>query len=108
MKEETKIKLIAVAYTAAWALGGAAIGALATTYISIGIAQRDSINNAYSSSEVKRLTNLHEYYYGAKTTAVLPDKANRKIYLITDKGTAIYELEHKRGFVYEWKMFAEQ
>ena len=108
MKEETKIKLIGVAYTAACVLAGAAVGAVTASFIAIQIGQRDSINNAYGNSEVKRLTNLHEYYYGAKTTAVLPDKANRKIYLITDKGTAIYELEHKGGFVYEWKMFAEQ
>lgn len=108
MKEETKIKLIAVAYTAAWALLGAGVGAGTTALIAIETTRRDSINNAYGNSEVKRLVNLHEYYYGAKTSAVLPDRENRKIYLITDKGTAIYELEHKGGFVYEWKMFTEQ
>jgi len=99
MKEKTKIKLFAVAWSVACGLVGFCVAsAIVSVTAKVAIKQ-----NAYSEKNIRELMFIHEYSTGNKVNSAIPDGKYWRVHLVTDTDIVTYYLKHKAPFVYEWE-----
>lgn len=99
MTNELKLKLKRIAcYVACALLGFCLCGFIGST-----VAQDAIVASKYSERTIKELMFVHEWITRENVSTAITNKREWKLYLVTDRRVAVYELQHKAPFVFEWE-----